>query len=209
MKGIFGQFTAGTRRKMDNKKIKLLTGNLIRIEEALKQFSHRRNESIRAFNESSDGDSKQSKNPEYLKQLQDKIYYLDRCIKVYEKHADECRSLLIREQEIKTKEKKPAANAISRKTLIKYALPLAMLIIVLSSVFLLRPSITGHVILSKETVQNKSINLEINQSGNYTLTLDRPVDISSVKASGSVMGNGTVKIYIEKDSRRYLIYKNK
>ncbi|MBI2557692.1 hypothetical protein HYW20_00045 [Candidatus Woesearchaeota archaeon] len=194
---------------MRDKKIRALTGNLIRLEEALKQFNRRRSIFINALNELSKDDNTKSKNSAYIKQLQEKIYYLDESIKAYRKHADECKSLLVREREIQTKEKKPAADGISKRTLIKYALPFVMLMIVFSSVFLLKPSITGQVILSKETVHNKSMNLEINQSGNYTWTFDKPVDISSVKASGSVTGNGTVKIYIEKYGKRHLIYKNK
>ena len=58
-------------------------------------------------------------------------------------------------------------------------------------------------------VKNKTIGLTINESGNYTLTLDKPGKLTSIKASGSVIGNGTVKIYIEKDGKKYLIYDNK
>ena len=38
-------------------------------------------------------------------------------------------------------------------------------------------------------------------------TLDKQGKISSIKTTGSVIGNGTVKIYIEKDGKKYLIYK--
>ncbi len=211
MKGTFGQLTADTGRKMDDKKIRLLTGNLIRAEEALKQLNERRNRLIKAFNELSWDDNSKSKNSEYIKQLQEEIYYLDESIKAYRKHADECKALLIKEQESykKSIDNKAAREAIGKKILVKYVLPFVMLMLIFGSLFLLKPSITGQVILSKETTYNRSMNLEINQSGNYTLTLDRPADLNSIKATGSVTGNGTVKVYIEKDGRRYLIYKNK
>ena len=48
-----------------------------------------------------------------------------------------------------------------------------------------------------------------NESGNYTWNPDKEGIIESIKASGKVIGNGTVKIYIEKDGEKYLIYDNK
>lgn len=90
--------------------------------------------------------------------------------------------------------------------LFKYALSFALLIFIIGALFFIKPEITGHVVLSKETTQNDNLNLRINESGNYTWDLGKPVDIKSIKAAGSIIGNGSVKIYIEKDGKRYLIY---
>lgn len=92
---------------------------------------------------------------------------------------------------------------------LKYALPFAILLLIIASLFFIKPEITGHVVLSKETSHNGSLSLKMNESGNYTWDLGKPANIKSIKATGSVIGNGSVKIYIEKDGKRYLIYKNK
>ena len=97
----------------------------------------------------------------------------------------------------------------AQKPLVKYAVPIIILLLIITSFFLLKPSLTGYTILSEETSYNQSLNLKINESGNYTWNVKNPGDIKSLKASGSVSGNGTVKIYIEKDGQKYLIYKNK
>ena len=79
----------------------------------------------------------------------------------------------------------------------------------IASVFLLKPAITGQVVLGKETAHTDNLNLVMNESGAYEWQVKSPGDIKSIKASGSVIGNGTVKIYIEKDGKRYLIFDNK
>lgn len=91
---------------------------------------------------------------------------------------------------------------------LKYALPFALLLLVIASLFFMKPEITGHAVLSKEAEYNYSLNLKINESGNYTWDLGKPVNIKSIKASGSVAGNGSVKVYIEKGGKKYLIFDN-
>ena len=78
-----------------------------------------------------------------------------------------------------------------------------------SALFILKPSTTGYVVLGKEAAYNKTLNLKVNESGNYTLNLKNPGIIKSIQASGNVIGNGTVKIYIQKDGKKYLIFDNK
>ena len=102
-----------------------------------------------------------------------------------------------------------ASRTKNYKPLLKYALSFALLIFIIGTLFFIKPEITGHVILSKEAEYNDSLNLKINESGDYTWDLGKPVNIKSIKAAGSVIGNGSVKIYIEKYGKRYLIYKNK
>ena len=90
--------------------------------------------------------------------------------------------------------------------LLKYALSFALLLFIIGSLFFIKPEITGQVVLSKEYEYNDSLNLKINESGTYTWDLGKPLNIKSIKATGSIIGNGSVKIYIEKDGKRYLIY---
>ncbi len=113
----------------------------------------------------------------------------------------------------KETEEKPIKNfkniikeIIFQKPLVKYGIPLVILLLIISGLFLLKPSFTAYVALGKETTYNESLNLKINESGRYNWTLNKPGDLKSVKATGSVVGNGTVKVYIEKDGKRYLIY---
>ncbi|MBI2659063.1 hypothetical protein HYX05_03120 [Candidatus Woesearchaeota archaeon] len=65
------------------------------------------------------------------------------------------------------------------------------------------------MVLSQETAYNESLGLRINESGTYEWNVKNPGMIKSLKASGSIIGNGTVKVYIEKHGERYLIYQNK
>lgn len=97
----------------------------------------------------------------------------------------------------------------SLKTYAKYAIPFAVLLLIINGLFMLKPSTTGYATLSKETIYNKTLNLKINEGGNYTWVLDRQGTIKSIMASGSFKGNGTIRIYIEKDGKRYLIFDNK
>lgn len=91
----------------------------------------------------------------------------------------------------------------------KYAVPFFILLLIAAGLFLLKPSITGHIVLGEETVYSDSLNLKINESGNYTWMLKQQGMLKSIKASGSVGGNGTARVYIEKDGRRHLIFDNK
>lgn len=94
----------------------------------------------------------------------------------------------------------------SKKPLIKYAVPFIILLLIFTGLFFLKPAITGYVTLTQEKTYDDNLNLIINESGNYTWVPDKFGFIKSIKASGKVMGNGTIKAYIEKDGKRYLIF---
>ena len=98
---------------------------------------------------------------------------------------------------------------LNKNKLIKYAVPVVMLLLVVSVLFLSKPEITGYVTITREKTYDDNLNLIINESGNYTWDIDKIGDISSIKASGRVKGNGTARVYIEKDGERILIYDNK
>ncbi|MBI2541326.1 hypothetical protein HYV80_01275 [Candidatus Woesearchaeota archaeon] len=100
-------------------------------------------------------------------------------------------------------------EATSKKQLIRYAIPFAAILLIIASLLLLKPSITGNVALDREIAYTENLNLQMNESGEYNWTLKNPGVMKSLKASGSVTGNGTVKVYIEKDGKRQLIYQNK
>ncbi len=142
----------------------------------------------------------------YTKQLQEEISYLDEWINAYLKSIKECKNKL---NEFEQRSERGIAQDFIQKPLVKHIAPLIILLLIITSLFLLKPSTTGYAVFSKETAYNESLNLKLNESGNYTWTLDKQGKISSIKTTGGVIGNGTVKIYIEKDGKKYLIYKNR
>ena len=76
-------------------------------------------------------------------------------------------------------------------------------------VFVIKPAITGLIVgVGNEIKYVDEMNLIINESTKI-LWQPKGYDIRSLKATGSVIGNGTVKIYLEKGSDKYLIYDNK
>mgnify|MGYP001601668603 FL=1 len=97
----------------------------------------------------------------------------------------------------------------AKKLPVKYAFLFIILLLIITSLFLLKPSFTGYVTLGKESAYTENLNLRINESATYKWEPSKLGEIKSIKASGGVSGNGAVKIYIEKDGTRYLIYKNK
>lgn len=116
----------------------------------------------------------------------------------------------------KEAEEKPIGKTIkerikeyTKKPLIKYGIAFIILLLIILGLFFLKPSFTGYVAFGKETTYNENLNLKINESGSYKWELNKSGEIKSIKATGSVSGNGTVKVYIEKDGKGYLIYKNR
>jgi len=90
-----------------------------------------------------------------------------------------------------------------------YTVPIILLLLITGILFVSQPEITGYVTLTQEKTYTDNLDLIVNESGNYTWTIDQEADIKSILANGKVKGNGTVKIYIEKNGERYLIYDNK
>ena len=89
-----------------------------------------------------------------------------------------------------------------------YTVPIILLILITGILFISKPEITGYVTLTREKTYTDNLDLVVNESGNYTWTIDKIGGIQSIKASGKVKGNGTVRVYIEKDGERYLIFDN-
>lgn len=98
---------------------------------------------------------------------------------------------------------------IAKKPLIKYAVPFIILLLIFTSIFFLKPAITGYITLTQGKTYDDNLDLIINESGNYTWAIDKTGLIESIKASGRVKGNGSVKVYMEKDGKKYLIFDNK
>lgn len=163
--------------------------------------------------------------------LKEEISYLNDWIGFYSKENERCTSKLRRLEQgnVSFQEENPKDAAVAeakvlqktkilqnaaskfrqQKPLVKYSVPVLILLLIISTLFLLKPAITGNVVLGHEAAYNKTLNLKINESGNYTLVLENPGRISSIMATGSFSGNGSVKVYIEKNGKRYLILDNR
>ena len=118
-------------------------------------------------------------------------------------------SAFIQKRDIKKEPRNWPDWASSRKRIAIFAGAFALLLLVAAILFLLKPNISGYAALEKESTYNSNLNLRINQSGNYTWEINKSGEIKSIRASGSFAGNGTVKIYIEKEGKRHLIFDNK
>ncbi|MBI2649726.1 hypothetical protein HYX04_00255 [Candidatus Woesearchaeota archaeon] len=133
----------------------------------------------------------------------------ERILDAQEKSVEESFKFIFKEKGLKPTIKERLVKFKAQKPLFAYAIPFIVLALIITSLFLFKPSVVGYVVLSKETAYNESLNLRVNESGAYEWNVRNPGSIKSLKASGSVVGNGTVKVYIEKDGKRYLIYQNK
>ena len=89
---------------------------------------------------------------------------------------------------------------IYRKRIVGILLNLAILLII----FIFFQSVWAAE--SKETIYSARLMLEKNESGTYNWTLKNPGSIISLKATGSVSSNGSAKVYIEKDGKKYLLF---
>ncbi len=102
---------------------------------------------------------------------------------------------------------------LDKKRLMSYGLPIILSILLISLFFMAKPEVTGHATLKQVKTQEEKLNLVINESGVYNWSIDEitkdGINVESIKASGRVSGNGTLKVYIEKDGKRYLIYEKK
>ena len=149
---------------------------------------------------------------EEISYLNDWIDFHKNKVRVYSNKIDS----LSKKDEIAAEVHEAAKKAIIKfsfskaiETITKYSVPFIILLLIVTSFFLLKPAITGQVVLNKEATHADSLNLRINESGTYEWTVKSPGDIKYIKATGNVKGNGTVRMYIEKDGKRYPIYTNK
>jgi len=108
-----------------------------------------------------------------------------------------------------SKIKRQALIFNSGKPVFIYAAAFAIVLIIIAGLFFIKPNISGYAVFGKEATYNSNLSLKISQSGNYTWTAGRAGDIKSITASGSLNGNGTARVYIEKNGKRYLIFDSK
>ncbi len=209
---------------MDNKeKSEIYRKNLVELEEKINQLQLHKLILANILDELKKGTNIKLNSLFYGPELQEEISYLNDWVEFYsgnikryetkskileqksEKDAESLFKFVFKEAEEKPKN----ILKIPKIKLVKYSIPFLVILAIAASLLLFKPGTTGYVIIGKETSYTENLNLEINESGTYEWQLKNPGSIKSLKASGTVIGNGTVKVYIEKDGKRYLIYENK
>ena len=122
-----------------------------------------------------------------------------------EEVKEQIKELFEQKEEIK----KPIFKKVIENKAIRFGVPILLFVLIISILFISKPEISGYVVLTQEKAYDDNLNLAINESSEYIWKLKNPGKLKSIKATGSIFGNGTVKIYIEKGGERYLIYQNK
>ena len=83
---------------------------------------------------------------------------------------------------------------------------LIVIIVLIGILIFKKPATTGKVILSKETIYSDNLNIKTNESSTYIWQIKNPGNIKSLKATGFVTSNGTARVYVEKNSTKYLLF---
>lgn len=68
------------------------------------------------------------------------------------------------------------------------------------------PEITGYTVFTREVGNRDILNLEYNQTQMYVWKLSQPQEINSIMVSGKITGRGKVRIYLQDDNTKYLLY---
>ncbi|MBW3004047.1 hypothetical protein KY337_05785 [Candidatus Woesearchaeota archaeon] len=85
---------------------------------------------------------------------------------------------------------------------------IAILFIAMAGVFMFKGGLTGQFIAGNMLEYNQSLDISIDTDYVYNWTLQEHPEIfnlKSVELSGSYLGNGSVKVYLETDTGRYLV----
>ena len=106
----------------------------------------------------------------------------------YENYADE----LIRTHRVK--------NSIT------VIAPLLTLVLLVFSLFFFNAGITSLVTVEKQFNYSDNVNLEFNENSEYLWTPENIGKLKSLKLSGSYKTEGKVKIYLEDEEIKYLIF---
>lgn len=92
------------------------------------------------------------------------------------------------------------------KVLLEILVVCAVLVLVLIGIYYFEPSVVGLVTVTKQINYTDKVSLEFKESGTYVWKLANPGNLKSVKIDGSIIGNGSTKVYIENKGIRYLLF---
>jgi len=79
------------------------------------------------------------------------------------------------------------------------------ILVAVASFFLLKPLMTGYVVISENQNYVDSVNQLFDSNMNYTWSPEHHGELMSLRVSGSIIGNGSVKIYLEQDNKTYIL----
>ena len=99
---------------------------------------------------------------------------------------------------------KKAKKRYKKDTIVVFTL--VAIVILILGFFIFKPSITGFVVITKETTYSDNLDLVVNESKNVIWNLRNPGDLKLIKATGAITRNGSAKVYIEKGDERLLIF---
>ncbi|MBL7055888.1 hypothetical protein ISS07_03180, partial [Candidatus Woesearchaeota archaeon] len=91
------------------------------------------------------------------------------------------------------------------KVLVEVLVVKIILLMLLSSFYLLEPGITGFVSVSKEVNYTDALDVVFSENGTYLWTLNNVGDLRNLKIDGSKIKDGTARVYLEKNGIKYLI----
>ncbi len=109
--------------------------------------------------------------------------YYDQCIKHYNYHLDNCKKSIKREE--------------GKAGITQVIAVFGILMMLGIGLFFLRPTLTGLVVEYEAENYTQNLNLRINQSSGYEWQPEHLGILRSARISGTILGNGSVKIYLE------------
>ena len=95
---------------------------------------------------------------------------------------------------------------MDKKRIIEVGIVWLILIALAGTYFYLEPTITGFITRDEYVNYSDSLSLVLNDSGEYEWNLENLGELASLKVSGSLENKGYVKVYIENDDKKHLVF---
>ena len=83
---------------------------------------------------------------------------------------------------------------------------IGIILLALTAILFLKPELTGFVAVEKQLNYSDSINLNFGENSEYNWIPEQQGTLKSLKISGSYKTEGNVKVYLEEEDIRYLIF---
>ncbi len=93
-----------------------------------------------------------------------------------------------------------------KKILLMISAVCAVLALIYPAAYYIEPAITGFAVKGEEVSYSDKLSLVLNESSEYIWDVKNYGNIKSIKVSGSLENKGSAKVYIEKGSKKYLIF---
>jgi hypothetical protein len=89
---------------------------------------------------------------------------------------------------------------------LKLTIPILVMFVLMFSFITFNPTLTGFFIAEKQFNYSDTIDIEFNQSSEYIWVPENQGLLKSLKLSGSYKTEGSIKVYLEDEANRYLIF---